>query len=338
MEKKLVDKYGRSLRDLRISVIDKCNFRCPYCMPAEVFHANYKFLNNHELLSVTEITHLARLFVQLGVSKLRLTGGEPLLRPDLLDIIASLATIPGVEDIALTTNGFHLGEMAASLRQAGLHRLTVSLDSLDNEVFQVMNGRRSTVERVLEGITKAEEAGFGRIKLNCVVKKGVNDHTIAELAHAFKGTGHIVRFIEYMDVGNFNHWRLDEVITADQILRLIDLEMPLEPVPANYPGEVANRYRYLDGNGEIGVIASVSKPFCGGCTRARLSSAGEYYTCLFGHHATDLRAPLRNGASDEELLQLIGGVWGKRTDRYSELRTSFTRLPEKGAEMFRLGG
>ncbi len=338
MENKIVDKFGRPIRDLRISVIDKCNFRCPYCMPAEVFHANYKFLNNHELLSVAEITHLARLFVQLGVSKLRLTGGEPLLRPDLLDIIAALAQIPGVEDIALTTNGFYLAEMAHSLRRAGLQRLTVSLDSLDNEVFQVMNGRRSTVERVLEGIKTAESAGFRSMKLNCVVRKGVNDHTLVELARFFKDTNHIVRFIEYMDVGNFNHWQLEEVVTADEILRLIDLEMPLEPIPPNYPGEVANRYRYLDGKGEIGVIASVSKPFCGGCTRARLSSAGEYYTCLFAHRGTDLRAPLRNGASDTELQQLIGGVWGKRTDRYSELRTSFTRLPEKGAEMFRLGG
>jgi len=338
MQAKIVDKFNRPVRDLRISVIDKCNFRCPYCMPAEIFGADYDFLTNDQLLSEDEIVRLAHLFAQLGVTKFRLTGGEPLIRPGLPSLVARLAQIPGIEDLALTTNGTFLEEQATALKEAGLHRLNISLDSLDNEVFQVMNGRRSTVDLVLKGLAAAEAAGFHPIKLNCVVKKNVNDHTIVDLARHFKGTGHIVRFIEYMDVGNLNGWKMDDVVPADEILRRIDAEMPLEPLPPNYKGEVANRYRYLDGEGEIGVIASVTKPFCGNCTRARLSSAGEYYTCLFAHHGTDLRAPLRDGASDEELLELIGGVWLQRTDRYSELRTSFTRIPAKGAEMYRLGG
>jgi cyclic pyranopterin phosphate synthase len=334
----IVDKFGRPVRDLRISVIDKCNFRCPYCMPAEIFGADYNFLSKDQLLSDDEIVRLANLFAQLGVTKFRLTGGEPLLRPNLPPLIEQLAQIPGIDDLALTTNGYFLAKHAQALKDAGLHRLTISLDSLDNEVFQVLNGRRATVDHVLAGLAAAEAAGFKNIKINCVVKKGVNDHTIVALARHFKSTDHIVRFIEYMDVGNLNGWKLDDVVTAEQILALIDAKMPLEPVPPNYQGEVANRYRYLDGEGEIGVIASVTKPFCGDCTRARLSSAGEYYTCLFAHNGTDLRAPLRQGASDEEMRQRIGGVWQRRTDRYSELRTSFTRLPHKGAEMYRLGG
>ena len=338
LPQQIVDKFGRPVRDLRISVIDKCNFRCPYCMPAEIFGADYNFLNNGDLLSDDEIVRLANLFAQLGVTKFRLTGGEPLIRPNLPPLIARLAQIPGIEDLALTTNGYFLAEHAQALKDAGLHRLTISLDSLDDEVFQILNGRRSTVDRVLAGLAAAEAAGFNRLKINCVVKKDVNDHTLVDLARHFKGSGHIVRFIEYMDVGNLNGWKLDDVVTADQILALIDAEMPLEPVPPNYKGEVATRYRYLDGEGEIGVIASVTKPFCGDCTRARLSSAGEYYTCLFAHHGTDLRTPLRDGSTNEELLQVIGGVWQRRTDRYSELRTSFTRLPAKGAEMYRLGG
>jgi cyclic pyranopterin phosphate synthase len=305
-------------------------------MPAEIFGADYNFLTNDQLLSDDEIVRLAGLFAQLGVTKFRLTGGEPLIRPNLPGLIARLAQIPGIEDLALTTNGFFLAEQAVALKEAGLHRLTISLDSLDNEVFQVLNGRRATVDRVLNGLAAAEKAGFNKIKINCVVKKGVNDHTLVDLARHFKGTGHIVRYIEYMDVGNLNGWKLDDVVTADEILAKIDAEMPIQPVPPNYPGEVANRY--LDDEGEIGIIASVTKPFCGDCTRARLSSAGEYYTCLFAHNGTDLRAPLRQEASDEEMLQLIGGVWQRRTDRYSELRTSFTRLPAKGAEMYRLGG
>jgi cyclic pyranopterin phosphate synthase len=332
------DKLNRPLRDLRISVVDKCNFRCPYCMPAEIFGADYNFLTNEELLSDAEIIRLATLFAQLGVTKFRLTGGEPLIRPNLPDLISHLAKIPGIDDLALTTNGYYLDKYAPVLKETGLHRLTISLDSLDDEVFQRMNGRKSSVGNVLRGLAVAEEAGFYPLKINCVVKKGVNEHTIVDLARYFKGSGHIIRFIEYMDVGNLNGWKLDDVVTADEILRLIDAEMPLEPIPPNYIGEVASRYRYLDGEGEIGVIASVTKPFCGSCTRARLSSAGEFYTCLFAHTGTDLRKPLRDGATDEELLARIEGVWHKRQDRYSELRTSFTRIPVKGAEMYRLGG
>lgn len=332
------DTLNRPLRDLRISVIDKCNFRCPYCMPAEIFGADYNFLANDELLSDDEIVRLASLFAQLGVTKFRLTGGEPLIRPNLPALIARLAQIPQIEDLALTTNAFYLEKYAQSLKDAGLHRLTISLDSLDDEVFQQMNGRKSSVDRVLQGLAAAEAVGFKRMKINCVVKKGVNDHTLVDLARHFKSSGHIVRYIEYMDVGNLNGWKMDDVVTAEEILKLIDAEMPIAPTQPNYVGEVATRFRYLDSEGEIGIIASVTKPFCGTCTRARLSSAGEYYTCLFAHHGTDLRAPLRSGASDEELLALIGGVWHKRQDRYSELRTSFTRLPAKGAEMYRLGG
>ncbi|MCP4419716.1 MAG: GTP 3',8-cyclase MoaA [Chloroflexi bacterium] len=338
MNKKIVDKFGRSVRDLRISVIDKCNFRCPYCMPAEIFGADYDFLAKDQLLNDDEIVRLATLFAQLGVTKFRLTGGEPLIRPELPALIARLAQIPNIEDLALTTNGFFLAKQAQALKEAGLHRLTISLDSLDDEVFQVLNGRRSTLDRVLAGLAAAETAGFQQMKINCVIKKNVNEHTLLDVARHFKGSGHIVRYIEYMDVGNLNGWKLDDVVTAEQILAQIDAQMPLEPVAPNYKGEVANRYRYLDGEGEIGIVASVTKPFCGDCTRARLSSAGEYYTCLFGVQGTDLRTPLRDGASDDEMLQIIGSVWQRRDDRYSQLRTSFTRLPAKGAEMYRLGG
>lgn len=334
----LRDKFKRPIRDLRISIIDKCNFRCPYCMPAEIFGADYNFLTKQERLSTDEIIRLARLFTQVGVSKLRITGGEPLIHPDVINIVTQMAALPGVEDVALTTNGSHLARHAQALKDAGLHRLTISLDSLDEEVFQVMNGRKSSVAEVLEGLETAVAVGFEKIKLNCVVKRGVNEHTVVDLARHFKGTDHIVRFIEYMDVGNLNGWKMDDVVTAEGILAMIDAEFPIEPIPPNYKGEVATRFRYLDGSGEIGVIASVTKPFCGNCTRARLSSAGEYYTCLFAVNGTDLRTPMRDGASDEEMVQRISGVWQARTDQYSELRTSFTRLPAKGAEMYRIGG
>ena len=335
----LLDKFRRPIRDLRISVIDKCNFRCPYCMPAEIFGADYNFLSKSELLTNDELSRLARLFAQLGVTKFRITGGEPLLRPDLPALIRDWLAIPGIEDVALTTNGYYLRRDAAALFGAGLHRLTISLDSLDEEVFQEMNGRRSSVARVLDGLTAAQEAGFTHLKLNCVVKRGINDHTIVELARRFKGTGIIVRFIEYMDVGNLNGWRMADVVTADEILHLLSTQLaPLEPIPPNYPGEVAERFRYVDRTGEVGIIASVTKPFCGNCTRARLSSAGEYYTCLFASTGTDLRTPLRDGSTDEQLLEHIAHIWRQRTDQYSELRTSFTKLPAKGAEMYRLGG
>ncbi len=334
----LRDKFGRPMRDLRISVIDKCNFRCPYCMPAEIFGESYNFLQKDELLTDEELIRLARLFASLGVTKLRITGGEPLIRPHLDRIIREWVTIPGIEDVAMTTNGYFLEGVVGGLRAAGLGRLTISLDSLDDEVFSRMNGARSSAGRVLRAIEAAQAVGFDNIKINCVVKRGFNDHTVVDLARHFKGTGIIVRFIEYMDVGNLNGWRLDDVVTADEIFDLIHAEMPLESVPPNYLGEVANRFRYQDGSGELGIIASVTKPFCGDCTRVRLSAAGEYYTCLFGVSRLDLRAPLRDGASDEEMLDLIAGVWRQRTDRYSELRTSFTRVPKKGAEMYRIGG
>ena len=275
------DAFGRPLRDLRISVTDRCNFRCPYCMPAEIFGEAYKFLPKNEILTFEEIARLARLFVDAGVNKLRITGGEPLLRVDLPDLISQLAAVPGAEDITLTTNGYLLAQQAKQLSDAGLDRITVSLDSLDDEVFKQMNGRGFGTRRVLDGIKKASEAGLSPIKVNAVVQKGVNDHTVVDLARHFKGSGHIVRFIEYMDVGNRNGWKLDEVVSAAEIVALIDAEMPLEPAEPNYAGEVAARWRYRDGDGEIGVIASVTQPFCGNCTRARLSTDGKLYTCLF---------------------------------------------------------
>ncbi|MEM7798839.1 MAG: GTP 3',8-cyclase MoaA [Chloroflexota bacterium] len=336
----LLDKFRRPIRDLRISVIDKCNFRCPYCMPAEIFGADYNFLHKSELLSDEELIRLAHLFAQLGVTKLRITGGEPLLRRNLDQIIRAWVETPGIEDVAMTTNGYYLTDrVAKKMKEANLHRLTISLDSLDEEVFQIMNGARSDVKRVLSAIEAAQEAGFDNIKVNCVVKKGVNDHTIVDLARYFKGSGVIVRFIEYMDVGNLNGWQMDDVVTAQEILHLIDAGMPVEPTDPNYQGEVAERYRYLDGSGEIGIIASVTRPFCGDCTRVRLSAAGELYTCLFGHKQLDLRSPLRDpDLSEGDILELITNIWQNRTDRHSEMRTSFTKLPEKGAEMYRLGG
>lgn len=338
MTQTLNDKFGRPIRDLRISVMDKCNFRCPYCMPAEIFGEDYMFLGKLQMLSDDELVRLATLFAQIGVTKLRLTGGEPLLRPKILDLVRRFAAIPHVEDLAMTTNAFYLPKFAADLRAAGLHRLTISLDSLDDAVFRIMNGNKSGVAEVLDGISAAEQAGFSELKINCVVKRGVNEHTIGELAAYFRDRGHVLRFIEYMDVGNLNGWRMDDVVTSAEIVDIVSQNVPLVPLEANYRGEVARRYGYVDGSGEIGIIASVTQPFCGDCTRARLSAAGEYYTCLFGANGTDLRAPLRGGADDAELLDIISGVWQKRTDRYSELRTSFTRLPRKGAEMYRLGG
>lgn len=332
------DKFQRPLRDLRISVIDKCNFRCPYCMPAEIFGANYNFLHNDELLSNEELIRLARLFAQVGVNKLRITGGEPLIRPGLPELIHAWTEIAGIDDVAMTTNAFYLRQHAQALYEAGLHRLTISLDALDDETFLAMNGRKATVARVLDGLEAARKVGFADIKVNCVVKRGVNEHAVVELADYFRGTAVIVRYIEYMDVGNLNGWRMADVVTAEEIYDQINAIWPLEAIPPNYVGEVATRFRYADGAGEVGLISSVTKPFCGACSRARVSSAGEYYSCLFAHHGTDLRTPLRAGASDAEMLDLIGGVWRQRTDRYSELRTSFTRLPAKGAEMYRLGG
>ena len=334
------DRFGRPIRDLRISVTDKCNFRCPYCMPAEIYGEKYEFLPRAELLSFEEIARLTRIFVDLGVTKIRLTGGEPLVRNGFEHLVALVARIEGIHDLTLTTNGYLLPQKAKALRDAGLQRITVSLDSLDEEVFKRMNGRGFGTKRVLEGIAKAEEVGLRPIKINAVVQKGVNDHTIVDLARYFKGTGHVVRFIEYMDVGNLNGWRLDHVVSADEIVEKISAEMPLEPIEPNYKGEVALRYRYQDGSGEIGIIASVTKPFCGDCTRARLSTDGKLYTCLFASHGTDLRGPMRSEASDDDLRDLITGVWGRREDRYSELRSLATNLENqpKKVEMYQIGG
>jgi cyclic pyranopterin phosphate synthase len=326
------------MRDLRISVTDRCNFRCPYCMPQEVFGARYEFLPKGEILTFEEIARVAAVAASLGVRKLRVTGGEPLLRADLPRLVALLAAIPGVEDLSLTTNGFLLAGFARALREAGLRRVTVSLDSLDPEVFKAMSGRRADVDPVLAGIEAAEREGLAPLKVNCVVQRGRNEHTIVELARRFRGTGHIVRFIEYMDVGTLNGWDMKDVVPAREILDRIGAVFPLEPVAPNYDGEVANRHRYRDGAGEIGVIASVTQPFCGGCTRARLSPDGRLVTCLFATAGTDLRGPMRAGASDAELRDLIGGVWGRRTDRYSEERTANTPKPARRIEMFRIGG
>jgi len=337
------DRLGRRLHDLRISVTDRCNFRCPYCMPAEIYGEQYRFLPRPQLLTFEEIERLARLFVELGVEKIRITGGEPLLRHDLPRLIEGLSAIPGLSDLTLTTNGYLLAKQAASLAHAGLRRVTVSLDSHDEEVFRRMSGRDFGPARVLEGIAAAEAAGLAPIKINCVVQKGVNDHQIADLARHFRGTGRILRFIEFMDVGTLNHWDLAQVVTASEIIAQISAEFPLEPIDANYPGEVAERWRYADGSGEIGVIASVSQPFCRGCTRARLTIEGKLVTCLFAADGVDLREPLRAGASDGELRDRIVGVWDRRADRYSEERAALTDAaghvePRAKIEMYQVAG
>lgn len=332
-----IDQFGRPLRDLRISVTDRCNFRCVYCMPKEVFGSEFQFMRRDELLTFEEITRLARLFTEVGVSKIRLTGGEPLLRRGIERLVAGLAQIDNLDDLTLTTNGSLLPQKARALKDAGLRRLTVSLDSLDNQVFKSMNDVAFPVERVLEGIEAASAAELSPIKINMVVKRGVNDRSVVDMASYFRGTGHIVRFIEYMDVGHSNGWHMADVVPASEIVGAIDRHWPLIPVDANYPGEVANRYRYRDGQGEIGVIASVTQPFCGGCTRARLSARGELYTCLFATRGQDLRAMLRAGASDADILDVLRSVWSTRRDRYSEIRSSKTAGLKK-VEMSYIGG
>ena len=328
------------MRDLRISVTDRCNFRCPYCMPAEIYGEAYEFLPRADILTFEELTRLVRIFAELGIEKLRVTGGEPLLRNDLPQLLGMLTDIAGIDDLTLTTNGYLLSQFAQPLKDAGLQRITISLDSLDEEVFKAMNGRGFTTEKVLEAIETASEVGLSPIKINCVVQKNVNDHTIVDLARHFKGTGHIVRYIEYMDVGNRNGWRSEHVVPADEIIAKIDAEMPLEPVASNYQGEVATRYRYKDGSGEIGFIASVTKPFCGDCTRVRLSTDGKIYTCLFAGEGISLRDPMRSGADDNELRDLITGIWTVRSDRYSEERAASLNgegTPRK-IEMYQIGG
>jgi cyclic pyranopterin phosphate synthase len=329
-----LDRLGRPLRDLRISVTDRCNFRCVYCMPKEVFGSDYRFLDRKELLTFEEIARVAGVFVGLGVTKLRLTGGEPLVRKDVERLIAMLAPL-GAE-LTLTTNASLLAPKAEALAAAGLDRVTVSLDSLDDETFQAMNDVDFPVARVLEGIEAAASQGLP-VKVNAVVKRGLNEHAILDLARYFRDAGHTLRFIEYMDVGATNGWRLDDVVPAKEILARISAEFPLEPVEPAYRGEVAERWRYLDGAGEVGVIASVTQPFCGDCTRARISAEGRLYTCLFGVRGHDLRALVRGGASDEELREAVAGHWSRRTDRYSERRSEATTdLPK--VEMSYIGG
>ena len=329
------DTLGRPLRDLRISVTDRCNFRCVYCMPKEVFGHGYRFMERKELLTFEELERLARAFAAHGVEKIRITGGEPLLRRDLERLIARLAAIDGL-DLTLTTNGALLPQKAAALADAGLRRVTVSLDSLDDATFRAMNDVDFPVERVLDGIGAAAAAGLP-VKVNAVVKRGLNDGEIIGLARHFRDTGHVLRFIEYMDVGATNGWRLDDVVPATEILATIGAEFPLEPVESAYRGEVARRYRYRDGSGEVGIIASVTQPFCGDCTRARISADGRLYTCLFAIRGHDLRALLRSGASDDDLDDTIASVWSRRGDRYSEIRSEGTvDLPR--VEMSYIGG
>jgi len=331
------DTLGRPVRDLRISVTDRCNFRCTYCMPKEIFNHEYEFLARESLLSFEEIDRVARSFVRHGVRKIRLTGGEPLLRKGIEDLIAKLVVIPDLQDITLTTNGALLGRKARDLAAAGLRRVTVSLDSMDDAVFMAMNDVNFGVQGVLDGISAADEAGLNPIKINMVVQRGVNDGSILEMARHFKGSSHVLRFIEYMDVGNTNGWRLDDVVPAKEIVEMLDREFGIDPVAPLYRGEVARRWRYRDGTGEVGVIASVSHPFCGDCTRARVSAEGSVYTCLFATNGTDLREVLRTGASDQILDGIISRLWMNRTDRYSELRSSQTVGLHK-VEMSHIGG
>jgi GTP 3',8-cyclase len=338
MKSVTLDKLHRPLRDLRISVTDRCNFRCRYCMPEEIFGPDYSFLSNDKILSFDEIERITRIFVSLGVRKLRITGGEPLLRKNLPELIERLNKIGGVEDISLTTNGSLLKKFAADLYKAGLSRVTVSLDSLEEERFAYLNGNRSKVKTVLGGIQAAAEVGM-KIKINMVVQKGKNEQDIIQMAQYFKENKHILRFIEYMDVGNFNGWKLDEVISKQEILETIHKVMPLEQIEANYPGEVATRYRYIDNDEEIGIISSVTDSFCSSCTRARISAEGKLYTCLFASKGKDLRELLRSGQTDEGITDVIRDIWNNRSNRYSDERlrnTNKKTLPK--IEMSHIGG
>ncbi|WAH36908.1 GTP 3',8-cyclase MoaA [Alicyclobacillus dauci] len=332
------DKLGRPLRDLRISLTDRCNFRCRYCMPREKFGPDYAFLSNDEILTIDEIVRVTGLLAKLGVEKVRLTGGEPLLRRDIADIIARITEIEGIEDIALTTNGSLLtAKRAKSLADAGLKRITISLDAMNESIFQGVNDVGFPVHRVLKAIAAAQDAGLEPVKVNMVVRRGLNESEILPMAEYFRGTGAVLRFIEYMDVGTTNGWQLQDVISAQEIFRTIDAKFPLVATEARTPGEVATRFRYADGQGEIGIIHSVSKPFCGTCNRLRLTAEGDLFTCLFAARGFPLRSRLRDGTGDDELLQILGEVWLTRSDRYSELRTKQTaNLPR--IEMSRIGG
>lgn len=334
------DTLGRPLRDLRISVTDRCNFRCAYCMPADVYHEDYNFLKSDRLLDFDAITRLARIFVGLGVEKIRLTGGEPLLRPNLPELIGRLARIDGLRDLTLTTNGHLLATHASALADAGLQRITVSLDALDQETFARNVGVERSVARVLSGIEAAEAAGLTPIKINCVVRRGHNEDAILDLTRRFRDTPHVVRFIEYMDVGTLNRWRLDEVVAAEEILQRISADAAVESIPQSYAGEVARRYRYVDHVGEVGVIASVTEPFCGDCNRARLSADGRLVTCLFAADGRDLSGPMKAGESDDALRSRIIETWTQRSDRYSEQRAALhsDQGERVRLEMYQIGG
>ncbi len=333
----VLDSLGRPMRDLRVSVTDRCNFRCGYCMPREAFGPDHAFLPREEILTFEEIERVVRATVDLGIRKVRLTGGEPLVRRNLEALVAMLATVDGVEDLTLTTNASLLAGKAQALADAGLHRVTVSLDALDDATFMRMNDARVPVQRVLDGIAAAEAVGLGPVKLNAVIRRGINEHAVVDLAEHFRGTGTTVRFIEYMDVGHSNGWRMDDVVPAEEIVAAIDARWPLEAVDRDYRGEVARRYRYRDGAGEIGVISSVSQPFCGDCTRARLSADGRVFTCLFATAGHDVRTLVRSGADDAALADALRAIWTGRADRYSELRSLETvELPK--VEMSFIGG
>lgn len=337
------DTLGRPLKDLRISVMDECNFRCTYCMPSEIYGPSYEFLEKHELLSFEEIERVARAFARLGVDKIKLTGGEPLLRPWLPKLVAKLTAIPGIDDVALITNGHHLPPLANRLKSAGLNRITVSLDALDPDQFSEITGGRGRLDRVLAGIHAAERAGFNPIKINVVVQRGMNEDQIVPIADHFRGGPFIVRYIEFMDVGTVNGWRRDRVVPAREIADRIHEYRPIEPVDPNYPGEVAERYRYVDGSGEVGIIASVTRPFCGTCSRIRLSADGRLFTCLFANKGRDLRTDLRSGTTDGELEESLRRLWNLRGDRYSEERAEALdngrrSLKLQKVEMFHIGG
>lgn len=335
----LTDSFARALGDLRISVTDKCNFRCGYCMPEEIYGFKYQFLPKSKILTFEEMMRLAKLFVKLGTKKIRITGGEPLLRQDLDRLVKQLVDLPGVEDVALTTNGYLLSEHADRLKAAGLNRLTVSLDTLNAQKFKRLAGKQGKLNKVLAGIRKARLLGFDPIKINAVIQRSVNDDELLALAEFGRESGTILRLIEFMDVGNLNNWRLDKVVPAEEILTTIAAKFPLRALKKQYGSEVADRFAYLDGNGEMGVIASVTRPFCGNCSRVRLSAEGKIYTCLFGTAGVDIKTPLRGGATDEDLLQIIRAQWRQRNDRYSEERTSSTiEGQERRVEMYQIGG
>jgi len=329
------DLLGRPLRDLRISVTDRCNFRCTYCMPREAFGPGHRYVPRDRLLSFDEIVSVAAAFTALGARKIRITGGEPLLRKGVVDLVGRIAAVPGVEDLTMSTNGALLAGKAAALAEAGLRRVTVSLDALDDPTFRAMSDVGLPAATVLEAIDAAAAAGLGPVKVNAVVRRGVNEHAVLELADRFRGTGHILRFIEYMDVGATNGWRLDDVATAEEILAAVHEAFPLEAVESNYPGEAAGRFRYVDGQGEIGVIASVTRPFCGSCTRARVSAEGVLYTCLFASSGADLRTAMRSG---QDVVEVVAGVWASRGDRYSELRSAAAPRLAVPVEMSHIGG